>query len=170
MHVAIHYFLNCKLSHYLFMVHKPCSRKCCHPLKPNPLAKQIKSSIQHFPNQLIPQSQDGRALPTEMSHYKMSTGKAIGIIIMSRRGGIMQDWECVGQLQPGLLLSILLEIGVFHTLSDSNQCLNFAKIWSIQYSIQYCFSQDSIQNIIQFKKQPADSIQKIIQFNSQRDH
>ena len=29
-------------------------RKCCHPLKPNPLAKQIKSSIQHFPNQLIP--------------------------------------------------------------------------------------------------------------------
>ena len=56
MHVAIHYFPNCKLSHYLFMVHKPCSRKCCHPLKPNPLAQQTKSSIQHFPNQLIPLS------------------------------------------------------------------------------------------------------------------
>ena len=37
----------------------------------------------------------------------------------------------------------------------------------MQYSIQYCFSQDSIQNIIQFKKNCADSIQKIIQFNSQ---
>ena len=33
--------------------------------------------------------------------------------------------------------------------------------------IQYCFTQDSIQNIIQFKKNSADSIQKIIQFNSQ---
>ena len=58
-------------------------------------------------------------------------------------------------------------IGVFDTLSDSIQCLNFAKKWFIQYSIQYCFTQDSIQNIIQFKKNSADSIQKIIQFNSQ---
>ena len=33
--------------------------------------------------------------------------------------------------------------------------------------IQYRFTQDSIQNIIQFKKNSADSIQKIIQFNGQ---
>ena len=43
-------------------------------------------------------------------------------------------------------------IGVFDTLSDSIQCLNFAKKWFIQYSIQYCFTQDSIQNIINLKK------------------
>ena len=53
------------------------------------------------------------------------------------------------------------------TQSDSIQCLNFAKKWFIQYSIQYCFTQDSIQNIIQFKINSADPIQKIIQFNSQ---
>ena len=53
------------------------------------------------------------------------------------------------------------------TQSDSIQYLNFAKKWFIQYSIQYRFTQDSIQNIIQFKKKSADSIQKIIQFNSQ---
>ena len=55
---------------------------------------------------------------------------------------------------------------VSDTLSDSIQCLNFAKKRFIQYSIQYCFNQDSIQNIIQLKKS-VDSIQKIIQFNSQ---
>ena len=33
--------------------------------------------------------------------------------------------------------------------------------------IQYCFTQDSTQNIIQFKENSAYSIQKIIQFNSQ---
>ena len=33
--------------------------------------------------------------------------------------------------------------------------------------IQYCFTQDSIQNIVQFKEISADSIQKIIQFISQ---
>ena len=49
------------------------------------------------------------------------------------------------------------------TQSDSIQYLNFAKKWFIQY----CFTQDSIQNIIQLKKKSADSIQKIIQFNSQ---
>ena len=54
------------------------------------------------------------------------------------------------------------------TQSDSIQYLNFAQKWFIQYSIQYCFTQDSIQNIIQFKKNSADSIQKIIQFNKQR--
>ena len=43
-------------------------------------------------------------------------------------------------------------VGVFDTLSDSIQYLNFAKKWFIQFSIQYCFTQDSIQNIIQFKK------------------
>ena len=53
------------------------------------------------------------------------------------------------------------------TQSDSIQYLNFAKKWFIQFSILYCFTQDSIQNIIQFKKKSADSIQKIIQFNSQ---
>ena len=53
------------------------------------------------------------------------------------------------------------------TQSDSIQYLNFAKKWFIQFLIQYCFTQDSIQNIIQFKKKSADSIQKIIQFNSQ---
>ena len=48
-----------------------------------------------------------------------------------------------------------------------NSYLNFAKKWLIQYSIQYCFTQDSIQNIIQFKINSGDSIQNIIQFNSQ---
>ena len=43
-------------------------------------------------------------------------------------------------------------LGVSDTLSDSIQCLNFAKKRFIQYMIQYCFTQDSIQNIIQFKK------------------
>ena len=56
---------------------------------------------------------------------------------------------------------------VSDTQSDSIQCLNFAKKWFIQYSIQYCFTQDSIQNIIQFKINSGDSIQNIIQFNSQ---
>ena len=53
------------------------------------------------------------------------------------------------------------------TQSDSIQYLNFAKKRFIQYSIQYCFTQDSIQNIIQFKINSGNSIQKIIQFNSQ---
>ena len=52
------------------------------------------------------------------------------------------------------------------TQSDSIQYLNFAKKGFIQYSIQYCFTQDSI-HIIQFKINSGDSIQKIIQFNSQ---
>ena len=56
---------------------------------------------------------------------------------------------------------------VADTQSDSIQCLNFAKKWLIQYSIQYCFTQESIQTIIQFKKSSSDSIQKIILFNSQ---
>ena len=43
------------------------------------------------------------------------------------------------------------KVGVFDTLSDWIQYLNFAKKWFIQYSIQYCFTQYSIQNIIQFK-------------------
>ena len=60
-----------------------------------------------------------------------------------------------------------LGLVVNDTQSDSIQYLNFAKKWFIQYSIQYCFTQDSIQNIIQFKENSADSIQKIIQFNSQ---
>ena len=59
------------------------------------------------------------------------------------------------------------ELGLGDTQSDSIQCLNFAKKWFIQYSIQYCFTQDSIQNIIQFKINSCDSIQNIIQFNSQ---
>ena len=58
-------------------------------------------------------------------------------------------------------------IVVNDTQSDSIQYLNFAKKWFIQYSIQYCFTQDSIQNIIQFKINSGDSIQNIIQFNSQ---
>ena len=53
---------------------------------------------------------------------------------------------------------------VADTQSDSIQCLKKKRFF--QYSIQYCFTQDSIQNIIQLKKS-ADSIQKIIQFNSQ---
>ena len=59
------------------------------------------------------------------------------------------------------------KIVVNDTQSDSIQYLNFAKKWFIQYSIQYCFTQDSIQNIIQFKINSGDSIQNIIQFNSQ---
>ena len=52
------------------------------------------------------------------------------------------------------------------SLSDLIQYLNFAKKWFIQYSIQYCFPQNSIQNIIELKK-IAGSIQKIFQINSQ---
>ena len=52
-------------------------------------------------------------------------------------------------------------------MNESYFELIFAKKWFIQYSIQYCFTQDSIQNIIQFKNNSTDSIQKIIQFNSQ---
>ena len=66
-----------------------------------------------------------------------------------------------------MMLLVMLKLGVSDTLSDSIQCLNFAKKRFIQYSIQYCFTQDSIQNIIQFKINSGDSIQKIIQFNSQ---
>ena len=47
-----------------------------------------------------------------------------------------------------------------------NSMFEFYQKWFIQYSIQYCFTQDSIQNIIQFKKNSADSIQNVIQFNS----
>ena len=61
----------------------------------------------------------------------------------------------------------LIQVVVNDTQSDSIQYLNFAKKWFIQYSIQYCFTQDSIQNIIQFKINSGDSIQNIIQFNSQ---
>jgi len=47
-------------------------------------------------------------------------------------------------------------------------CLfEFCQKWFTQYLIQYCFTQDSIQNIIQFKINSGDSIQNIIQFNSQ---
>ena len=60
-----------------------------------------------------------------------------------------------------------LGVVVNNTQSDSIQYLNFAKKWFIQFLIQYCFTQDSIQNIIQFKINSDDSIQKIIQFNSQ---
>ena len=67
---------------------------------------------------------------------------------------------------PGTLVH-LFSLVVADTQSDSHQCLNFAKKWFIQYSIQYCFTQDSIQNIIQFKINSGDSIQNIIQFNSQ---
>ena len=47
-----------------------------------------------------------------------------------------------------VVFSYVLGIGVFDTLSDSIQCLNFAKTLFIQYLIQYCFTQDSIQNNI----------------------
>ena len=66
---------------------------------------------------------------------------------------------------PKSMTAPILVVG--DTQSDSIQCLNAAKKWSIQYSIQYCFTQDSIQNIIQYQKKSADSIQKMIQFNSQ---
>ena len=55
-------------------------------------------------------------------------------------------------LRRRIVSTLLVIVGVFDTLSDSIQCLNFAKKRFIQYSIQYCFTQDSIQNIIQFKK------------------
>ena len=44
MHVAIHYFQNCKLSHYLFMVHKPPGNAATH------------WSLIRWPNRLNPQS------------------------------------------------------------------------------------------------------------------
>ena len=68
---------------------------------------------------------------------------------------------------PSSLIVFILILVVNDTQSDSIQYLNFAKKWFIQYSIQYCFTQDSIQNIIQFKINSGDSIQNIIQFNSQ---
>ena len=40
--------------------------------------------------------------------------------------------------------TICTALGMFDTLPDSIQCLNSAKKWFIQYSIQYCFTQDSI--------------------------
>ena len=52
--------------------------------------------------------------------------------------------------QPSML-PIPNELVVGDTQSDSIQYLNFAKKWFIQYLIQYCFTKDSIQNIIQFK-------------------
>ena len=58
-------------------------------------------------------------------------------------------------------------IVVGDTQSNSIQYLNFESFFGIQYSIQYCFTQDSIQNIIEYNKNSADSIQTIIQFNSQ---
>ena len=85
-------------------------------------------------------------------------------------------WPCVdcsahthpsSQLQWGSTQHSDCDIVVNDTQSDSIQYLNFAKKWFIQYSIQYCFTQDSIQNIIQFKINSGDSIQNIIQFNSQ---
>ena len=39
-------------------------------------------------------------------------------------------------------MKVGLSIGVIDTLSDSIQCLNVAKKWFIQYSIQYRFTQD----------------------------
>ena len=57
------------------------------------------------------------------------------------------------------LVNLDFQIVVSDTQSDSIQCLNFAKKWFIQYSIQYCFTQDSIQNIIQFKINSGSSIQ-----------
>ena len=65
------------------------------------------------------------------------------------------------------LLRRLSKIVVNDTQSDSIQYLNFAKKWFIQYSIKYCFTQDSIQNIIQFKINSGDSIQNIIQLENQ---
>ena len=52
-----------------------------------------------------------------------------------------------------------MELVVGDTQSDSIQCLNFAEKWIIQYLIQYCFTQDSNQNIIQFKIHSSNSIQ-----------
>ena len=79
-----------------------------------------------------------------------------------------------GKLTPGGTVLTVLNIwsdtivGVGDTQSDSIQCLNFAqKKWFIHYLIQYCFSLDSIQNIVRFEINSGDSIQKIIQFNSQ---
>ena len=57
---------------------------------------------------------------------------------------------------PIIFWEFVCGIVVGDTQSDSIQCLNFAKKWFIQYSIQYCFTQDSIQNIIQLKKRSAD--------------
>ena len=58
-----------------------------------------------------------------------------------------------------IILPAVVSLVVADTQSDSIQCLNFAKKWFIQYSIQCRFTQDSIQNIIQFKKKSGDSIQ-----------
>ena len=58
-----------------------------------------------------------------------------------------------------LKLSILscVQFSGVRAQSDSIQFLNFPKKWFIQYSIQYCFTQDSIKNIIQLKINSADS-------------
>ena len=68
-----------------------------------------------------------------------------------------------GELQKSLQSSIsVFTVVVGDSQYNSIQYLNFAKQLFIQYSIQYCFNQGSIQNIIQFKINSADSILKII--------
>ena len=103
------------------------SRKCCHPLKPNPLAQQTKSSIQHFPNQLIPLSLDGRALPTEMSH-KRSTGKAIVIIIMSTFMSTRRDYVGLGMCRSALVWSAFVyspgDWGPLHKTDHQQEALD----------------------------------------------
>ena len=64
-----------------------------------------------------------------------------------------EGWKDPELLQNAIFLTeAVYKVGVFDTLSDSIQCLNFAKKLFIQYSIQYLFTQDSIQTIIQLKK------------------
>ena len=53
----------------------------------------------------------------------------------------------------------LLCLGVGGTLSDSVQCLNFAKKWFNSIFDSILLTQNSIQTIIQFKINSGDSIQ-----------
>ena len=65
---------------------------------------------------------------------------------MTTRPAMLKNWICD------------FTLGVADTLSDSIQCLNFAKKWFIQY----CFTQDSIQN--------KYSIQKKIRWFNSKDN
>ena len=91
---------------------------------------------------------------TMSSKGKVNTRRGSSRTIISS-GGPWSTGRICGAARPfikGLLNSNRHKLVVGDTQSDSIQYLNFAKKWFIQYSIQYCFNQDSIQNIIQFTK------------------
>ena len=73
----------------------------------------------------------------------------------------MVTFECIHLLDSNdIFKGHTAKVVVNDTQSDSIQYLNFGKKWFIQYSIQYCCTQDSIQNIIQLKKKSLIQLQE----------